>query len=83
MADAGRGDFILCQITSNAYSDSSSIELRDEHFRIGSLHRASFVRPGKLFTANKALTSRELGTLKNETRESIVAEIEKLLHQGL
>ena len=33
LADVGRGDFILCQITSNPYADPDAIELRDEHLQ--------------------------------------------------
>ncbi len=35
LADVGRGDYVLCQITSNSYADPNAIELRDEHFSQG------------------------------------------------
>ena len=53
VSDAGRGDWILCQITSNPYGDSRAIELSASDFRSGSLRVTSFARPGKLFTANR------------------------------
>lgn len=53
LADAGRGDWILCQITSNPYSDQRAVALSDEDFRTGSLRVKSYARPGKLFTANQ------------------------------
>ncbi len=31
LADAGRGDFALCQITSNPYADSRSVEISLVH----------------------------------------------------
>jgi hypothetical protein len=34
LADAGRGDWVLCQVTSNPYSDSRAVEL----FSIPILH---------------------------------------------
>lgn len=37
LADAGRGDWILCQITSNPYGDSRAIEITDSSFDAGSL----------------------------------------------
>ncbi len=52
VADAGHDDWVLCQITSNAYTDRTAIELSDADFQSGSLRLTSFVRPGKLFTAN-------------------------------
>jgi mRNA interferase MazF len=79
LADVGREDYILCQITSNPYADPNAIELRDEHFSQGSLLRASYARPGKLFTANDSLVVREVGALKVEVRRTIVDAIEKLL----
>jgi mRNA interferase MazF len=48
LADAGRGDWILCQVTSNPYADPHSIELTDSHFAQGSLRIISYARPGKL-----------------------------------
>ena len=66
LADAGRGDWILCQITSNPYGDPGALGLTDESFERGSLHRASFVRPGKLFTANRDLMVSEVGGLNTD-----------------
>ena len=52
LADAGRGDLVLVQITSNPYADDRAVELTDASFASGSLDRTSYARPGKLFTAN-------------------------------
>lgn len=35
LADAGRGDWVLCQITSNAYADSSAIVIDAPDFAAG------------------------------------------------
>ena len=32
LADVGRDDYVLCQITSNPYADPAAIEIRDAHF---------------------------------------------------
>lgn len=42
LADAGRGDWILCQITSNPYGDAKAIMLTDESFQTGSLRTMSY-----------------------------------------
>jgi mRNA interferase MazF len=55
LADAGRGDWILCQVTSNPYGDPRAIELHTSDFAQGSLNRASYARPVRLFTAQQAL----------------------------
>ncbi len=49
LADAGRGDWILCQVTSNQYADFGAVRLVDQDFSSGGLQRESFARPGKLF----------------------------------
>ena len=55
LADVGRGDCILCQITSKPYGDPSAIELANAAFTSGSLRVISYARPAKLFTANQSL----------------------------
>ncbi len=64
LADAERGDWILCQVTSKAYGDKRAVELDPVDFAAGSLRTTSFARPAKLFTANKNLILGQVGTLK-------------------
>jgi mRNA interferase MazF len=77
LADAGRGDWILCQITSNPFADPEAIELTDGAFSRGSLQRTSYARPGKLFTANDSLFAAHVGALHDEklcrVRDVVVA----------
>ena len=58
LADVGRGDWILCQITSNPYADPNAILLEPQNFVRGSLGLRSYARPGKLFTGNEQLISK-------------------------
>jgi len=37
LADAGRGDWILCQVTSKSYADSAAVVLETADFQRGSL----------------------------------------------
>ena len=55
LADAGRQDWILCQVTSKPYGDTRAILLNDSGFESGSLRVESYMRPGKLFTAHQTL----------------------------
>lgn len=75
LADAGRGDWIACQITSNPYADAHAIALTDSDFLSGGLQLLSYARPGKLFTANEALFSGSAGVLVdatlNQVREAV------------
>lgn len=81
LADAGRDDWILCQITSKPYADPKSIELSDESFGSGSLRITSYARPSKLFTANGELIESEEGILKESVRRQIVAELMRMFRR--
>lgn len=83
LANAGRGDWILCQVTSNPYSDLRAIALSDEDFDTGSLQRNSYARPGKLFTANQDLLVAQVGELKEASHKCVVSAIVGLLQAGL
>jgi mRNA interferase MazF len=79
LADAGRGDAVLCQITSNPYADPLAVELSASDFATGSLQRTSYARPSKLFTASIGLIVREVGTLRPESLTRITECVVKLL----
>lgn len=79
VAYAGRGDWVLCQITSNPYGDLQAVELVDSDFDRGSLSRTSFVRPGKLFTANDSLFVADLGLLHTTSLSTIIDAVIALL----
>ena len=63
LAEAGRGDWVLCQITSKSYGDPRAIQLDPSDFAHGSLRLASYARPGKLFTAHSRLLAGRVGEL--------------------
>ena len=79
LAEVGRGDRVLVQVTSNRYGDPRAVELTDASFVSGGLDRVSYARPGKLFTANDALIARDVGALRpgavNTLVEAVVALI--------
>jgi mRNA interferase MazF len=83
LAEAGRGDWILCQITSNPYSAVQAIVLSDESFRQGGLQRTSYARPGKLFTANHDLMAAEVGLLTAEAPRQDSAALADVLCSAL
>jgi mRNA interferase MazF len=83
LADAAKGDWVLCQITSKPYSDPQAIELNGGSFQKGSLHLVSYARPGKLFTANQSLMVRQVGVLQDDALKQIVEAVVALLRKGL
>ncbi len=79
LAEAGRDDWILCQITSNPYSDPHAIEILARDFSSGGLERESYARPGKLFSANSAIMHRALGRLTTQKQKSIIDAVVAIL----
>jgi mRNA interferase MazF len=83
LAGIGRNDWILCQVTSNPYSDPKAVTITDDNFAKGSLQKISYARPGKLFTANEQLIVVEVGLLKKEALEKIINAVIEILRGGL
>ena len=79
LAGIGRGDWVLCQITSNSYSDKRAVLLDDGSFIAGSLRLASYARPGKLFTANVSSISSEVGILSPAAFRQVIAAVVALI----
>jgi mRNA interferase MazF len=72
LASVARDDWILCQITSNAYSDARAVEVADSDFASGGLARTSYARPGKLFSANTSIMNRVVGALAPQKQKAVV-----------
>ena len=83
LADSGRDDWVLCQITSNPYADSRAIALTDADFDAGSLRVTSYARPGKLFTASSSLMVSQVGDLSQATLQRVVQAVVDILRSGL
>jgi mRNA interferase MazF len=79
LADAGRGDSVLCQVTSNPYSDNRAVLLDRHSFVAVSLPVTSYARPGKLFTASRNLIVSEVGTLTPEALTRVLDAVVTLL----
>jgi len=81
LAEAGRGDWILCQITSKSYGDTRAISVDTADFVRGSLRLSSFARPGKLFTTHTSLVAGQVGELQlgkfAAIRDAVVRMIQK------
>ena len=82
LAEAGRDDWILCQVTSNPYGDARAITLTDKDFKSGALRVTSYARPGKLFTANESLIANTIGVLKNKTANDLIEAVIKMLRES-
>ena len=80
LAEVGRGDLILCQITSNSFADAKAIEITNAAFVQGSLRQTSFVRPNKIFTGHESLINRRVGIVKDEFLQKIIDSITDILN---
>ena len=83
LADAGRGDWILSQVTSNPHIGTPFISLTDTSFATSSLRLASYVLPGKLFTAHRGLIVEHLGTLKSDVFNEVVETVINIFRASL
>ena len=81
-ARAEKGDWILCQITSNPYADRGADLLAEQDFSEGGLQRDSYARPNKLFTAHETLFQRAVGQLGAQRHAQVVSVIVELLRAG-
>ena len=83
LAPAGRGDWILCQVTSNPYGDPAAVPLVDSDFASGRLLIPSFARPGKLFTADGGLMVRSVGVMTSSTLDTLISAVVALLQRSV
>jgi mRNA interferase MazF len=83
IADVGMGDFVLCQITSRPCADRLAIPLLESDFAEGGLKRESFLRIGKLFTANVSIITGVAGRLKSVKMSEVLDVLVDILRRGL
>ena len=69
LSDLPGNDIILCQITSQYAQDSFAIILTESDFISGSLPAVSFIRPTRIFTADKNIIIRKAGTVKKDIKD--------------
>jgi len=77
LASVENDDWVLAQITSKSYADSKAVMLSRKDFSKGSLEVESYVRPGKLFTANNKLFYSNAGII---TQDKFCEVIESVIN---
>ena len=83
LANADRGDWVLCQITSRSYADPKAVPITSSDFSKGTLTKSSHARPAKLFTANSGIIVREIGELSIEKLSEILSAVISLFGDNL
>ena len=83
LCDTGRGDWLLCQITSNPHSDPAAVKITPADLARGALSSLSFARPTKLFTANESLIVKRVAILEDapfrEILSTIISALQKVM----
>jgi len=64
LANFAGNDILLCQITSQKHNEKCAVLLKKEDFVIGDLPVDSYIRPTRIFTADKNLIIRTAGTIR-------------------
>ena len=75
VADLPGNDIIVCQITSKSKSDSLALYLGSSDFTSGGLPVDSFIRPNKIFTADKNIILSVAGHLSEPKIHNIINSI--------
>ncbi|MEA2235797.1 MAG: mRNA interferase MazF [Thermoanaerobaculia bacterium] len=83
LAPSSASDWIVCQVTSNPFADTSSIEIGDSSFSNGNLRGKAYVRPLKLFTADHSIIAQRVGTLRSEVLRSVLEVLLNSLSSSL
>ncbi|HUC95987.1 MAG TPA: type II toxin-antitoxin system PemK/MazF family toxin [Candidatus Saccharimonadia bacterium] len=79
----GLADFdnlILCQITSRRDASIKAIALIDDEFTRGNLSIKSYIRPDKLFTIERSIIEKKIGTLSKTKIKSVQAHIRQIFN---
>jgi mRNA interferase MazF len=71
LAHGDHNDVIVCQITSKAYASSRAIRIAPADFADGALPVVSFIRPDKLFTTDRSLLVRTVGTMGDDAMTEV------------
>ena len=75
LADLPGDDILLCQITSQQSQDIFAVPLTSNGFSDGSLPSDSYIRPMRIFTADKNIIVRKAGSIKIALLQTVVNKI--------
>lgn len=79
LTDLPGDDIILCQITSKNSRDLDSIFLTEEDFETGSLNRPSYIRPNRIFTADKRIILYKIGHIRSSKFQEVREKLTEIL----
>jgi mRNA interferase MazF len=75
LAEVGRGDFLICQISSQQYCDLHALLLNDSGFVSGGINLDSFIRGLRLHTDRRALFLGVVGHLTHSKVSEVIGQL--------
>jgi len=72
---------MLCQITSRERFDRYAVELKDSDFKQGKLNLNSYIRPNRIFTADKSIILYKIGPIEEAKIQEVTEGVIKILKQ--
>jgi mRNA interferase MazF len=79
LANLAGDDILLCQITSQLQDEKHSIFLKTTDFETGALPVDSYIRPARIFTADKSIIFKTVGIVSNEILNKTINNIISIL----
>jgi len=79
LANLQGNDILLCQITSQNSIEKTALPLKIEDFTSGTLPSNSFIRPMRIFTADKTLIIKKAGTISTKLMDKVINNIISVL----
>jgi mRNA interferase MazF len=79
LADLPGNDILLCQNTTRPHNEATILALTAAHFMSGSLPVSSFIRPTRIFTADKHIIIRKAGTISRSLMNDVTDYVISLL----
>ncbi|MDR1543641.1 MAG: type II toxin-antitoxin system PemK/MazF family toxin [Prevotellaceae bacterium] len=81
LADLPGNDILLCQITSLVSNEQSALPLVATDFIMGSLPVNSYIRPARIFTADKQIIIRKAGKISSNLMNEVIDNLISILKQ--
>lgn len=81
LANLAGNDILLCQITSQCPDEKYAVSLKITDFTSGSLPVNSYIRPARIFTADKNIILKNAGIVSNEIINKTIENIINILKQ--
>lgn len=81
LANLPGNDILLCQVTSQISSEQLALPLCATDFVSGSLPVNSYIRPARIFTADKQIIVRKAGKISSDLMNRVVDNLVSILKQ--